>query len=217
MSTIRNSYAVNDTISANTYNFVIGLVLLYGFVVNWFIVQSVPVETLKAINIWVFLIGYFVSCFIGIFLYNGSKSPLVSFIGYNFIVVPFGLVINLVVSGYDPEIVSNAIQTTALVTIAMLALGTMYPAFFKSIASGLFIALLAAIVVELIMIFAFGKSLAFMDWIVALIFCGIIGYDWAEANSAEKTLDNAVDGAANLYMSIINLFLRILSIMGDSK
>ncbi len=45
-------------------------------------------------------------------------------------------------------------------------------------------------------------------------FCGYIGYDWGRANQIPKTMDNAVDSAAALYMDIINLFLRILRIMG---
>ena len=47
-----------------------------------------------------------------------------------------------------------------------------------------------------------------------MFFLGYIGFDWSRANSIPKTLDNAVDSAASLYMDIINLFLRILRIMG---
>ena len=52
-----------------------------------------------------------------------------------------------------------------------------------------------------------------MDWIVAAIFCGYIGVDWGRANRIERTLDNAVDSAASLYLDIINLFLRVLRIL----
>jgi FtsH-binding integral membrane protein len=52
---------------------------------------------------------------------------------------------------------------------------------------------------------------------VVAIFCGYIGVDWSRANSIPKTLDNAIDSAAALYMDIINLFVRILSIMGRSE
>ena len=52
-----------------------------------------------------------------------------------------------------------------------------------------------------------------MDWIVALLFCGYIGYDWARANAIPNTLDNAIDSAAALYLDIINLFIRLLHIM----
>ncbi len=44
-------------------------------------------------------------------------------------------------------------------------------------------------------------------------FCGYIGVDWGRANQIERTVDNAIDSAAALYLDIINLFLRILRIM----
>jgi FtsH-binding integral membrane protein len=201
-------------ISDSNYNLIIGAVLAWGFLVNWFMVGSIDPEYLRSINMFVFFIGYFVSCFFGIYLFTKSNKPLTSFIGYNFVVVPFGLIINMVVSQYDPEIVIEAIKVTAGVTLIMMCLGTIYPAFFKKIYGGLTIALLAVIVIELVQVFVFGIHHNWLDWAVAAIFCGYIGYDWGRANQIPKTLDNAVDSAAVLYMDIINLFIRILRIMG---
>jgi FtsH-binding integral membrane protein len=90
----------------------------------------------------------------------------------------------------------------------------MYPGFFRSIARGLFIALICTIIVELVMVFVFKMHHEIIDWIVVLIFCGYIGYDWARANAIPKTVDNAIDSAASLYIDIINLFLRLVRIMG---
>ncbi|QDZ89122.1 Bax inhibitor-1 family protein [Shewanella decolorationis] len=205
----------NDTlIGAGLYNLVIGLTLLWGFAVNYIMVSHIDPEAIASVNPWIFFIGYFASCFFGIYLFQTSSNPLVSFIGYNFVVVPFGLIINMVVSQYDPELVTEAIRITGLVTIAMMCLGTMFPAFFQKIAGVLTIALLLVIVVELIEIFIFKTHHGILDWIVVLIFCGYIGYDWGRANQIPKTVDNAVDSAAALYMDIINLFLRILRILG---
>jgi FtsH-binding integral membrane protein len=205
------------SISRRSYNFIIGLVLLYGFVANWWMVTNISTASLVAIPQWAFLIGYFVSCLIGIGLYHSSDNPVVSFIGYNFIVVPFGLLLNIFLAPYSADLIRNAVLTTGIATMILMALGTIFPAFFKSIASALFWGLLAAIVAELVMAFFFHVHPVFMDWIVALIFCGYIGYDFAIANEKPATLDNAVDSAASLYVDIINLFVRILSIMGGSK
>lgn len=205
----------DDTlIGAGLYNLVIGLTLLWGFAVNYIMVSHIDPEAIASVNPWVFFIGYFASCFFGIYLFQSSSNPLVSFIGYNFVVVPFGLIINMVVSQYDPELVTEAIRITGLVTIAMMCLGTLFPAFFQKIVGVLTIALLLVIVVELIEIFIFKTHHGILDWIVVLIFCGYIGYDWGRANQIPKTVDNAVDSAAALYMDIINLFLRILRILG---
>lgn len=196
----------DDTlIGAGLYNLVIGLTLLWGFAVNYIMVSHIDPEAIASVNPWIFFIGYFASCFFGIYLFQSSSNPLVSFIGYNFVVVPFGLIINMVVSQYDPELVTEAIRITGLVTIAMMCLGTLFPAFFQKIAGVLTIALLLVIVVELIEIFIFKTHHGILDWIVVLIFCGYIGYDWGRANQIPKTVDNAVDSAAALYMDIINL------------
>ncbi|XQW85064.1 Bax inhibitor-1 family protein [Thalassotalea piscium] len=210
-----NRTETNDkVISGSVYNFVIGLTLLWGFAINWFMVLTISVESISNINPIIFFIGYFASCFFGIYLFTKSDSPLVSFVGYNFVVVPFGFIINLVVGQYNPDVVLEAIRVTGLVTFVMMLLGSMYPAFFKKISGGLTIALLCVIVVELIEIFIFKTHHGILDWIVAIIFCGYIGYDWARANAIPKTYDNAIDSAAALYMDIINLFLRILRILG---
>jgi hypothetical protein len=138
----------------------------------------------------------------------------VSFLGYNLVVVPFGLIVNLVVSRYDSALVYEAIRITALVTLGMMLLGTLFPRFFARIASALTVALLLVIVVELVELFILGIHHGVIDWIVVLIFCGYVGVDWGRANQIPKTLDNAIDSAAALYMDIINLFLRILRILG---
>lgn len=204
----------DEIISSAAYNLTIGSTLCWGFAVNWWMVTNIHPQSIANINPWLFFIGYFAACFFGIYLFNTSNNPVVSFIGYNFVVVPFGLVINMVVSRYDATLVSDAIRITGLVTIAMMCLGTLFPAFFKKISGALTIALLLVIVVELVEIFFFSMRHGIIDWVVVLIFCGYIGYDWGRANQIPKTVDNAIDSAAALYMDIINLFLRILRILG---
>ncbi len=202
-------------ISPRLYNLTIGLVLSWGFLVNWFMVDSIPVEAIASIHPWVFIGGFLVSGLVGICMFNMSSNPLISFIGYNFLVVPFGLVINLAVANYNPTIVLDAIQVTGLVTGLMMFLGTLFPAFFLRLGGMLCIALLCLLGVELFQIFVLKKSYGWTDWIAVAIFSGYIAYDWARANHIPHTLDNAVDSAAALYMDIINLFLRVLRLLGN--
>ncbi len=211
------SETTSKIIGDSAYNLVIGLVLFWGFFVNWAMVLNIDPNFLRSINMWVFLIGYLGSVFYGVYLFNKSDKPLVSFIGYNFVVVPFGLIVNMIVSQYDSEIVIEAIKITGGVTILMMMLGTIYPAFFKKISGALTAALLAVVIIELFQVFVLGIHHDWIDWAVAAIFCGYIGYDWGRANQIPKTVDNAIDSAAALYMDIINLFLRILRILGRRK
>jgi FtsH-binding integral membrane protein len=201
-------------VSGETYNLVIGLVLCWGFLMNWLIVHHVSPESITNINPWIFFIAYFASCFFGAYLFNSSSDPAISFIGYNFVVVPFGLVVNVVVSRYEPNLVLEAIQLATAVTIIMMFLGSLHPKFFEEIYGALVAALLAVIVIELLQIFVFHHDRTWIDWAVVIIFCGLIGFDWGRANRIPKTVDNAVDSAAALYMDIINVFLRLLRILG---
>lgn len=209
--------AEGQEISIAQFNIVIGLVLSWGFLANWIIVKYIPPASILDIQPIIFILGYFASCFFGIYLFNSSKNPVVSFIGYNFVVVPFGLIVNIVVSRYQPQLVIDAIQITAIVTIIMMISGAIFPKFFQAIHGPITIALFAMIVIELIQIFVFHHVPEWTDWIVVIIFCGYIGFDWGRALRIPKTVDNAVDSAAAIYMDIINLFLRILRILGRRR
>ncbi len=200
-------------ISPVLYNLTIGLTLCWGFFVNWLMVQAIPAESLYGLPHGLFFLGFFACCMGGSFIMGKSTNPLVSFLGYNLIVVPFGLVLNMAVGRVDSGLVLEAMKVTGEITFVMMLLGSMYPAFFRSIGRGLFVALLATVVIELLNMFFFHQQTSLFDWAIVLIFSGYIGYDWARANAIPKTLDNAIDASAALYMDIINLFLRVLRIL----
>jgi FtsH-binding integral membrane protein len=204
-------------IESAQYNLIIGLVLFWGFGANWLLVRFISVESLLKVNLFWFLLGYFGSCFLGIRLFTKSTNPWVSFAGYNLVVIPFGLVLNIIVSRYDLSIVVDAMRITTFVTLIMMLLGTYFTDFFEKIELALFLSLLAVVIVEFVEIFIFRIHHDVIDWIVALIMCGYIGYDWGRANRIPRTWDNAVDSAAALYMDIVNLFVRTLKILGRGK
>jgi FtsH-binding integral membrane protein len=212
----RTAIGINESelLSPAAYNAAIGMVLFWGFGVNFYMVENIPPEAAMQFGFWPFMIGYLACCFAGVMIYSRSDNPAISFAGYNLVVLPFGLVINTIVAGYSPGVVLEAIRVTAGVTIVMMCLGSMYPAFFQRISGALTMALLGVIIVEMVGYFFFDFHHGIMDWAVAAIFCGYIGYDWGRANQIPKTLDNAIDSAAAIYMDVINLFLRVLRIMG---
>ncbi len=200
------------------YNFLLGAVLFWGFFLNWLIVKIVdPTAVLDVMSIWMFFLMYFASCLCGIWLFTRSTRPVISFLGYNLVVVPFGFVVNIIVAGYDDAIVVNAMEVTCGVVAVMMMMGTVFPRFFQKISTTLFWGLGLVIFFEMYLLFTGRGQPGWIDWAVALLFCGYIGYDWARANQIPKTVDNAIDSAAALYMDIINLFLRILRIMGEDE
>jgi FtsH-binding integral membrane protein len=208
-------------LSPAVYNLMIGLTLLWGFLANFWIIGGIPVESLLP-YFWPLQVGNFVCALIGIFIFNRSDNPAISFLGYNLVVLPFGLGLNLIINFFlsDPKfdgLVLEAVQTTGFVTLVMMMLGSMFPRFFQKISGALFWSFMAVILVEWIGWLVFQWHHGAIDWIVAIIICGYIGYDWGRANAIPKTLDNAIDSAAALYMDIIILFQRIMFIMARRR
>jgi len=201
-----------DDITAEKYNLFIGLALLWGFGINYLIVKSVPIGSLLQISPMAMVILYAIMSFIGTMMIRRSDSPLISFVGYNFIVVPLGITMSVVLAFYNPSVVLNAISATALATLVMMILGVTYPRFFQRISTALFIGVFAGLIVSIVLSFLH-KDSVMLDYMFAVFFCGYIGYDFGRSSLLPKTLNNAIDSAAAIYLDIINLFIRILSIL----
>lgn len=75
--------ALGRLVSPAVYNLILGLVLCWGFFVNWLMVVKINPQSIASIDFRLFLIGYFASCFLGVYLFNRSTNPLISFLGYN--------------------------------------------------------------------------------------------------------------------------------------
>ncbi len=201
-----------DRLSLRQYNLIIGLVVLYGFVVNAIMVWTLSDFFIK-MNPAALLIGYLVLVIIGTVLSN-SKSPLVSFIGYNFIVVPIGAVVAISVPSYSSAAIFSAIVATGGVVAAMIIISTIYPRIFHKMGVALFLALVLGLVGEIIAILLLGYGGDIFNWAFVILFSLYIGYDWFRAQSYPRTLDNAVDSAIDLYVDAINIFIRLLAIFG---
>ena len=178
-------------------------------------------DVAQQINPIIFFIGYFACAITGIVMSAKSTNPLISFIGYNLVVVPVGLVVGVVVKSYvkngDADLVFQAIVLTAVITAAMIALSIAFPEFFSKLGGLLLGALIGLIIAEILSLFLFPWAQTAFAWIGAVIFTLYIGYDYWKAQEYPKTLDNAVDSAVDIYLDIINLFLKILQILGNSK
>jgi FtsH-binding integral membrane protein len=204
---------MEDTISPRTYNAILGGTLLYGFLVNALLVL-VARPLVEAIDPVVFLIGYLVSALVGALIANKSSNPAISFVGYNLIVVPVGLLLAIVLPGYDARQIFLAALLTGVVTLVMMLLTVSFPNFFASLGSTLFWSLLICVAVEFIaLLLGYGGDI--FNWIFVAIFSLYIGYDWHRAQVYSKTVDNAIDSAVDLYLDIINVFLRILDLLDN--
>lgn len=203
-------------LDAKTYNMAITACLFWGFLVN-FVICRYFTGFFYNMNPFIFLIGYFVCAFAGIHIVRKSDAALPAFLGYNLMALPIGGVLSVFLVGYSTTVVQYAFLATALVTLIMGIMSYVYPQAFLSMGRALGISLISVIVVELIMTLIFRTSITLIDYVVALIFALYIGYDLAKSQRKAFTYVNAIGCAAELYLDIINLFMRIVSIMGRNS
>lgn len=211
---IESGYA--DQISSRTYNAIMCGTLLWGFLANVLMVAflAAPVMNLamRVGPLWLF-VGYIVLALVGIMMSARSSSPVVSFIGFNLLVLPMGVMLCLLVPGLPVAVVTKALLLTGIVTATMVLLGIVQPNLFLSIGRTLFIAFIAAFIAELVATFLFHYNGTAFDWIFVILFSGYIGYDVAKAQIYPKTVDFAIDCALDIYIDIIGLFIRLLSLL----
>ena len=207
-------------ISERAFNLIIGGMLLWGFGLNFLTVSLFGEQVMRMVygmNPLVFLLVYFALVLVGNAMVVRGGAGL-SFIGYTMIAAPIGMVICMSVQGIPVNIVKGAVLTTAVVALSFMIAGTLFPSFFLRLGRVLFFSLLFMVVGELISLLLFGsRSGMIYEWLGVAIFSLYIGYDWARANTCARTVDNAIDLSASLYLDIVNLFLRILSIMSRNR
>ena len=221
-----NSFMTNRESAAelteSRYNLTIGLTLAWGFLTNFVLVRALQPRILEMMlygtggGMIVFLIAYFVLVMVGSIMVR-SYSAVKCFIGYNLIALPVGVLVAMATAMYDPGIVTRAALSTAIVTLVMMIVATAAPSVFQRMAGGLSVALLATIVVEALGSIFFRSVYTITDWVVVGIMCMYIGYDWVRANSVQRTTTNAIAAASALYLDIINIFVRLLSILARSR
>ena len=87
----------------------------------------------------------------GIFVSQSDKW-FISFIGYNMVLLPFGVILGPALRETDPDLIRNVAGITAMVTVIMGASGVMFPRFYSQIGGALFIALLGLVGVRILQI-----------------------------------------------------------------
>ena len=191
------------------YNLILGGTLLWGFLMNVIFCIAFS-RVITRIDFSMILIPYVVLALAGVLLNTFSHKPIWSFVGYNLVVLLLGLVLSALVAEEGADAVRETFQITAAVAAGMLLLSNWKPQLFSRMGPCLLGSLLVALAAEVVTYFL-GGGLQIMNALVALIFCGYIGYDWARAQMRPKTADNAIDSACALYLDIINLLLRVLA------
>lgn len=213
---LKTSHAEDVVISNQLYNLLIGLITLYGLLANVVMIKLLT-PYIVSINWMVFLIAYCVVGFSGNAICIKSKNPWISFLGYNMVVVPVGAVLSCCFSKTAPELIYQIFFLASAITIVMLVFATIFPKQFGDMRLGfvLFMALICLVLTELMSLIFFHEIPTIFAWIGAILYTLYIGYWWARSQSYVKTVDNAVDSALLIYLSISGLILKLRKILDE--
>ncbi len=204
-----------EEISRSTYNLIIGMTLCWGIFIDIIIARFFKEQILSLHPLAICLI-YLLGSLGCIFIIYNNSNPVISFLGFTGLSAFMGLLLTFFISFYEAGDIFLAFIVTGAITTFMTILSTIKPQWFTGLGTVLFTVLLVVLIAEITLLLL-GFSLTITDWIVCLIFCGYIGYDWSKAQMYPSSTDNAIDSAADIYVDIINIFVRILSIIGKKS
>jgi FtsH-binding integral membrane protein len=202
---------------------------LFAFMVSFWTATGIAVSAVGAYFAqgmqftWWFYIGVLVLAIAGIFISFTSDNPVISFIGFMLVAVPFGLMVGHVVAMYTTASIVRVFFVTTSVVVVLGIVGAVIPDSLDGWGSWLLGGLVALLVSSFLLPVAafFGlpidKALTWMDVIGVVLFSGYVIYDWNRAMRVPYTMDNAIDCAVAVYLDFVNLFLRLLRLTGKRK
>ena len=211
-------YTGAKIISDRLYNAILLGTLLWGLLVNVVLCYTVG-DVYRYLSPGLFLVLYLVCAFAGVMIAGKSRNPGISFLGYNLVVVPFGLVISTLVEAYggvSSGLVADAFTYTLLISLGMMGAALAFPQLFQKLGGALLGCLVGLVLCEIVLLIL-GVDQRLSDWLAAGLFSLYIGYDVYRSQQFVKTVDNAVDSALDIYLDIANLFIRLLEILGRRK
>ncbi len=222
ISPIRAEERAARPISPRLYNLIIAGLIFLGFCVMSLGVNIVSTPAFlmwMSHNVLLYMFGSIAGTIAGIVLMSSAvkrQSVVRSLIGFVLFICTFGLMLSMVLMNYSLPTINTAFIATAGITAVFGALGLAFPQVFQRIAGVLSISLLALIVVQFVMMFL-GVDQTWLDIAVIVVFCGFIGYDMYVATTVAPTVPNAVFMACNLFLDIVNVFIRLLNIVSDNR
>ena len=158
-----------------------------------------------------------------------KMSPAISNVMFFIYAILTGVTLSFIFISYELGTIFQAFAIAALMFAAMSIYGTITHRDLTGLGSICFMGLIGIIIVSIIGMFTgfSDTTLLIINYVAVLIFLGLTAYHTqriknmlAEANAAnqeEAIKKISVYGALALYLSFINLFLRILAILGRRR
>lgn len=164
----------------------------------------------------------FIASMIGISIAQKNDDLLISIGGYLMLTVSFGAITGPIVALYMPASVARILFLTTAVVVGLGLAGAILPKSLENWLSwlfgGLLILLAGQILLPLVTYLGvpIGNAMTLWDWAGVVLFSGFIVFDLNRAMRIPYTMNNAIDAAVEVYLDFINLFIRLLSLLGES-
>jgi len=188
-----------------------------------YVSQDWPIDTWGTWGFIGFVLVLTLIAFGGTVIAGSSDNPAVSVLGYALVAGPFGLMLGPVVAMYETSSVVKIFVLTSAVVLVLGIVGALIPDDLSSwyiwLMGGLLFLIGGYFLVPLAGFFGFPveSGLTVLDVVGVVLFGALVIFDLNRAVRLPHTLDNAIDSAVAVYLDFINIFIRLLSLMGEAK
>jgi FtsH-binding integral membrane protein len=185
--------------------------------------QDWPIDDWGSWGYLGFAVGVLAVALIGVYVAYRSDSPAVSLFGYALVAGPFGLLLGPFVAMYETSSIVKVFALTAMIVLVLGLIGAIIPDDLSSWGVPLLGALLLLIggyfIIPILGFFGIPVTGAMtaLDWVALIVFGALVLFDLNRAVRIPYTMDNAIDSAVAIYLDFINIFIRILRLMGKKK
>lgn len=150
------------------------------------------------------------------FLFSEGIIKKILFFIFNFVEGMTIAQIILKSSKIDINVILTAIGLTAAMVIIFMIIGLLTKDL-SGLGSTLFACLIVVIILSLVSMFI---NMPFLAYIIILIFCGYVAYDFNKFKNLVKRNkvlddDNILNHVMDMYLDIINIFIQMLDILSD--
>ncbi len=206
----------------------------FMFAISVFTAMNIVVAALGAVvsynlafnNGWLLLLFMLVCMLVsvaGAFIAHSNDNPMTSVVGGFICAGAMGVMVGPFVAMYVISSVMQALAVTVGVVVLTGFVGALIPNDLSMWGAPLFAGLLGLIVLYLfapllgLLGIGVGFTITILDVIGIVLFSAIMIYDLNMAQRLDRTLNNAIDVAVDIFLNFANIFIRVLSLIGKRK
>lgn len=150
-------------------------------------------------------------------------SPTVVTVLYYLYAFINGITLSVIFAAFEMSTIFYAFFATSLLFAGLAFYGYVTKKDMSKLGTILIVGLIVGIIVSIINLFIGNTIIDIaLDWAMLLVFCGLTVYDMNKIKNMSQEIEYESEklyiyGAMQLYLDFINIFIRILSIMGRRR